>query len=81
MYPRRFARVRPTGRVSGSAKLLLGPKAPLIECTLLDYSAGGACLELKKAMTLPDRFEMFHGSVRKRCRRIWSKGLRVGVSF
>ncbi|WP_426443318.1 PilZ domain-containing protein [Bradyrhizobium genosp. P] len=81
MHPRRFARVRPTGCVSSSVKLLLEPKTPLIECRLVDYSAGGACIELQKAVKLPERFEMFHGNIRKRCRRVWSRGLLVGVSF
>ncbi|WP_407170496.1 PilZ domain-containing protein [Bradyrhizobium sp. ORS 111] len=81
MHPRRFARVRPTGRVPNSVKLVLEPKAPLIECRLVDYSAGGACIELPRALPLPERFEMVHGNIRKRCRRVWSKGLRVGVSF
>ena len=81
MYPRRFARVRPAGVVSTSVKLLLEPKAPLLECKLLDYSAGGACIELQRAVPLPERFEMFHGNIKKRCRRVWTRGLRVGVSF
>ncbi|KJC35369.1 hypothetical protein UP10_16300 [Bradyrhizobium sp. LTSPM299] len=81
MYPRRFARVRPAGVVSTSVKLLLEPKTPLLECKLLDYSAGGACIELQRAVQLPERFEMFHGNIRKRCRRVWTRGLRVGVSF
>ena len=62
-------------------KLQLEPKAPLIECRLVDYSAGGACLEFAKPIQLPERFEMFHGNTRKRVRRVWSRGVRVGVSF
>ena len=46
MYPRRFARVRPTGRISDKAKLIVDPKAPVIDCRIVDYSPGGACLEL-----------------------------------
>jgi hypothetical protein len=42
MHPRRFARVRPKGRISSEAKLILGPKTPLIDCSIVDYSAGGA---------------------------------------
>jgi hypothetical protein len=81
MHPRRFARVRPTGRVPSSVKLLLEPKAPLVECRLVDYSAGGACIELPRSLQVPERFEMFHGNIKKRCRRVWSRGLRIGVSF
>jgi hypothetical protein len=81
MYPRRFARIRPTGSMAGTVKVQVGPKAPLIDCKLVDYSAGGACLEVFGQVTLPARFEMFYGGVRKRCRIVWTKGRRVGVSF
>ena len=50
MYPRLFARVRPTGRNSDVAKLIVGPKAPVIDCRVVDYSAGGACLEIRVAV-------------------------------
>ena len=56
-FPRLFARLRPEGRVSKVAKIFLDPKAPVIECILIDYSAGGACLQLPKFIQLPDRFE------------------------
>lgn len=81
MYPRRFARVRPTGKVSSAAKVIVGPKAPLIDCTVIDYSAGGACLQLDGQVALPPRFELVHGVTRKRCRIVWRAGRRVGVAF
>jgi hypothetical protein len=81
MHPRLFARVRPTGNMSSLVRLQIGPKMPVIDCKLVDYSAGGACLELSSNITLPDRFEMFHGTTRKRCRLVWSRGKRIGVSF
>lgn len=64
MQPRRFARVRPTGRISSEAKLIIGPKAPLIDCSIVDYSAGGACLEICGQIELPDRFELLFGGTR-----------------
>ena len=80
MYPRLFARVRPPGR-SSAAKLILGPKAPVIECRIVDYSPGGACLEIGGQVALPGRFELLFGSTRKRCRVVWSAGRRLGVAF
>ena len=62
-------------------KLFLDPKAPMVECILVDYSAGGACLQLSKFVQLPDRFEVLHGTTRKRCRVVWRRGLRLGVAF
>ena len=81
MYPRRFARVRPGGKVSNSAKLIVGPKDPLIDCTVVDYSPGGACLEVFGQPKLPNRFELLFGGTRKRCRVVWSAGRRLGVAF
>jgi hypothetical protein len=60
---------------------LFDAKAPVIECILVDYSAGGACLQLEKFITLPQRFEVLYGTTRKRCRVVWKRGLRVGVAF
>jgi hypothetical protein len=81
MYPRRFARVRPTGRISDKAKLIIGPKAPLIDCRIVDYSPGGACLELSGQTKVPTRFELLFGTTRKRCRVVWIAGRRIGVAF
>lgn len=80
-YPRLFARQKPAGRLSSVAKLFLAPKAPVVECILVDYSAGGACLQLQKYIELPTRFEVLYGTTRKRCRVVWKRGLRIGVAF
>jgi hypothetical protein len=79
--PRRFARVKPIGRVSNAAKIVVGPKDPMVDCTLVDFSPGGACLEIGPQVTLPPRFELVHGNTRKRCRMVWKAGRRIGVSF
>jgi hypothetical protein len=79
-HPRLYARTRPQGRISSVAKLLFGSDAP-VECILVDYSAGGACLQLQKVVELPSRFEVLYGTTRKRCRVVWKRGMRIGVSF
>ena len=61
MHPRRFARVRPTGRISDVGKLIVGAKAPVIDCRVVDYSAGGACLEIPGQTAVPTRFELLFG--------------------
>jgi hypothetical protein len=81
MHPRRFARVRPSGRISDLAKLIVDPKAPVIDCRVVDYSPGGACLELPGQTKVPVRFELLFGPTRKRCRVVWSAGRRLGVAF
>ncbi len=80
-HPRLYPRVRPQGRISSTAKILSGPKAPVVECILVDYSAGGACLQLEKFVDLPARFEILYGTTRKRCRIVWKRGMRIGVAF
>ena len=80
-HPRLYQRVRPTGKMTGEAKIIAAPKLPPIACTLVDYSAGGACLQLFPMVALPDRFELLYGNVRKKCRIVWRRGIRIGVAF
>jgi len=63
------------------AKLIVGPKARVIDGKVVDYSAGGACLEICGQTKLPDRFELLFGGTKKRCRVVWRAGRRVGVAF
>jgi PilZ domain len=81
MFPRRFARVRPSGKVSSVAKIIVDPKASPIDCMVVDYSAGGACLQVMFGTSLPSRFELLHGATKKRCRVVWKQGQRLGVTF
>ena len=81
MHTRRFTRVRPTGRNSDVAKVIIGAKDPVINCRVVDYSPGGACLEIWEQTKLPGRFELLFGGIKKRCRVVWTAGRRLGVSF
>ena len=78
---RRYLRVRPSGLVSKTGKLILDPKAPAVDCKLIDISRGGACLELIAPVKLPRRFMVVHGGTRKHCSLVWQKDLRFGVCF
>lgn len=79
--PRRFIRLRPGEKMSSEARLVVGPKAPVVACQIIDYSAGGACIELDGDVALPARFELIHGGVKKRCRVVWKRGPRIGLLF
>ena len=79
--PRLYKRVRPSGNMGKSAKIILDPKAPPIDCSVVDYSAGGACLEICGRSALPSRFELLYGPIRKKCLVVWSRGIRFGVTF
>jgi hypothetical protein len=81
IHPRRFARVRPKGQVSTAAKIIVAPQVPAIDCTIVDYSPGGACLEVCGPITLPQRFELRWGATKKKCRVVWKSGRRMGVAF
>jgi len=78
---RRFNRVRPSGSLSGIAKIIVDPKSPVIACCIVDYSAGGACIEVAPRLTLPARFELLYAGTKKKCRVVWVNGPRLGVSF
>jgi hypothetical protein len=80
MHQRRFVRVRPTGRDADLARLIVDPKTPVIDCRVIDYSPGGACIEISGQIKLPDRFELLFGRIRKRCRTVWRAGRRLGVA-
>lgn len=80
-FPRLYPRVRPTGAEAAKAQIVVDPKQPVIACRLIDYSAGGACLEVSPTVRVPERFELLHGGVRKRSRVVWRRGIRVGVAF
>ena len=78
---RLYQRVRPASGEAAKAQIIVGPKAPVIACRLLDYSRGGACLEVSPTLALPERFELLHGGVKKKSRVVWRRGIRIGVAF
>jgi hypothetical protein len=78
---RLYQRVRPASGDASKAQIIVGPKVPVVACRLVDYSPGGACLEIFPMVPLPERFELLHGSVKKRCRVAWRRGIRIGVAF
>jgi len=60
---------------------MVDAKSPLIDCSIVDYGAGGVCLQVNPGVVLPKRFDLIHGTTRKKCRIAWVKGWRVGVAF
>lgn len=78
---RRFTRVKPSGRISNIAKIAVDARSPLIDCQIIDYGAGGVCLQVNPGVVLPKRFELIHGAIKKKCRVAWSTGRKIGVAF
>lgn len=78
---RRFVRIKPSAQISSKAHIITDIKAPMIECRVIDYAAGGACLELDPGKLVAKKFELLHSGTRKKCRVVWTAGRRIGVSF
>jgi PilZ domain len=78
---RLYKRIAPSGLMSRTGKLIVGPKQTVLTCKVVDYSAGGACLEVNGQDPVPDRFEFLYGSVKKKSRVVWRRGLRFGIAF
>ena len=78
---RRFHRVRASGPAATAGTIFVDLKKPATACNIVDLSAGGACIDVHGSETIPARFILNHGGVRKSCRIVWQKGRRVGVSF
>jgi hypothetical protein len=64
-----------------TGQIIVSPRDPAIDCTILDYGAGGASLELSYPAVLPSRFELRWASTSKTCQLIWKAGKRAGVTF
>jgi hypothetical protein len=77
---RLYPRVRPVGSEAAKAQIISGGKG-VIACRLVDYSAGGACLEIFPMVAVPERFDLLHGGVKKKSRVVWRRGVRIGVAF
>jgi hypothetical protein len=78
--PRLYKRITPSGRMSKTGQIIVGPKLPVLTCRVVDYSAGGACLDVGPS-AVPDRFEFLYGGVKKKIRVVWRRGIRIGVAF
>jgi hypothetical protein len=78
---RLYPRISPSNAAAAKAQIIIDPKQPVITCKLIDYSPGGACLEIFPMVPLPQRFELLHGSVKKKSRLVWRRGIRIGVAF
>jgi hypothetical protein len=79
--PRLYKRIVPSGLMSKTGQIIVGPKAPALTCRVVDYSAGGACLDIYGLGALPDRFEFLYGGVKKKSHIVWRRGIRIGVAF
>jgi hypothetical protein len=78
---RRFHRFRPTGLVAKTGITFADLKGAPTVCSIVDLSAGGACIDVHGGDAIPKRFTLNHAGVKKACLVVWQKGRRVGVCF
>jgi len=78
---RRFHRIRPTGLVAKTGMIFADLRDAPTPCTIVDLSAGGACIDVHGGDEIPKRFMLNHGGVKKTCLVMWQKGRRVGVCY
>jgi hypothetical protein len=78
---RRFVRVRPQGMMSKTGTIIIDPKKPVINCTVIDLSATGACLQVSSPAGLPKRFEFLYAGVKKKVQLLWTRGFIIGVTY
>ena len=63
--------------------LIPAPDAPWIECTIIDVSDSGACLDVG-ALVVPELFGLAFtagGEVLRVCQLIWRSGESIGARF
>jgi PilZ domain len=70
-------------RTLKSARILFNQHHSVIDCTVRNLSAAGACLNVASAIGIPERFDVIFDadqSVRP-CRMVWHKEKQLGVEF
>ena len=78
---RRFVRVRPSGLVANRGTIVVDPRQHALNCTVIDISAGGACVVVDGQTEIPARLTFVHSGTRKKCLVVWRKGRRLGLLF
>ena len=71
----------PRHRVLKSAFIVTSEKAPKLECTVRNISGTGAAVQVSTTFGLPQTFELIVDGVRRRCRVVWRKDNKIGVTF
>ncbi len=67
----------PAGLVAKTGIIFADLKGAPTACTIVDLSAGGACIDVHGGDAIPKRFTLNHGGVRKSCLVMWQKGRRT----
>ncbi len=68
-------------RILKNAQIILGEKAPKLDCAVRNLSDTGACLQVSTTYGIPSTFEVIIEGVRRTCRSIWRTDTKIGVTF
>jgi hypothetical protein len=73
----------PRLRTLKTGKIVFDRSSCVIDCTVRNVSAAGACLELPSTVGVPDRFDLVIRPEKhpRPCRVAWKDEKRVGVTF
>jgi len=68
-------------RVLKAAQIVLGDKAPKLDCSVRNISTTGACLQVSTTYGIPASFEVIIEGLRRPCRSVWRTDTKLGVTF
>ena len=73
----------PRTRVLKGAKIILNSSSSLFDCTALNLTTAGSCLQLPSSLGVPISFALSfdHARTRRPCHVIWRTENKLGVSF
>ena len=74
-------RSAPRRRQLRTGHIVIGDKAPKIECTVRNLSDTGAALQVSTSIGIPGTFDLLIDGVRRRCRAQWRTDTKIGVMF
>ena len=74
-------RSAPRRRLLRTGFIVIGEKAPKIECTVRNLSDTGAALQVSTTIGIPGNFDLLIDNTRRRCRVQWRTDIKIGVMF
>ena len=76
-------RRQPRLRILKAGKIIFNHRSSVIDCTIRNLSAGGACLQVPSTMAVPTTFDLVIDAEKENrvCRVMWKTENRIGVSF
>ncbi|HXW23812.1 MAG TPA: PilZ domain-containing protein [Xanthobacteraceae bacterium] len=76
-------RTHPRHRTLKAGKIVFNHRSCVVDCTIRNLSARGACLQVPSTVGIPDDFDLLIEPDRmaQACRVAWKDDRRMGVDF